>query len=100
MIDFFVYQYFYLFLYQGIWFGIFYYIVDEYQWVLFYLISGVNGCEYDDLEEYKYREFKEYIQKGSFIYERLRSIIMNKRLFNKIFYFLNFWYVVLYCIFV
>lgn len=98
MTDFFVYQYFYISLYQGIWFGILHHIVDEHQWVLPYSTSGVNGCEHDDLEEHKYRESKEYIQKGSLTHETLRSIIMNKRLLNKIPYFLNFRYAVSYCI--
>lgn len=63
-----------------------------------YSTSGVNGCEHDDLEEHKYRESKEYIQKGSLTHETLRSIIMDKRLLNKIPYFLNFRYAVSYCI--
>lgn len=74
----------------GIWFGILHHIVDEHQWVLPYSTSGVNGCEHDDLEVHKYRESKEYIQKGSLTHETLRSIIMDKRLLNKIPYFLNF----------
>lgn len=58
--------------------------------MLHYSTNGLNGCEHDDLEEHKYRESKEYIQKGSLTHETLRSIIMDKRLLDKIPYFLIF----------
>lgn len=96
MTDFFIYLVFLYIFILGIWSAFFITLLTNISGC--YPIQQVNGCEHVDLEEHKYREYKEYIQKGSLTHETLRSIIMDERLLYKIPYFLNCWYAVSYCI--
>ena len=64
-------------------------VVGEHEWILPYSNSEVNGCRHGPLED---EDLEKYLEKGEPAHEALRSIVMDKRLLNKIPYFLNFRY--------
>lgn len=58
------------------WVGVFYYVVDEYEWYLFYSERGLSICVYDLLLDLVCD--KVWMKKGSFVYDVLRKIIFDK----------------------
>jgi hypothetical protein len=61
-------------------------VVNEHEWILSYSNSGESACKHGPLNVD--RE-KGWLKKGSAPHKALRDIVMNKRLLQKIPYYLN-----------
>lgn len=72
--------------FQGIWFGLFYYVIDEYEWIFFYSDNGINVCQYGFLIE---ERMKGWLKKDFFVNIVLCYVVMDKRCLNQIYYYLN-----------
>lgn len=81
----------FFFILKGIWVGVFYYVVGEYEWFLLYSDVGLSFCRYDFISEDIMRD-KEWMKKGSLFYEVFRKIVFDKWFFYNILYYFNFRY--------
>ncbi|XP_055998952.1 uncharacterized protein LOC130047616 [Ostrea edulis] len=74
--------------FMEIWCGIVHHIVGEHEWSMSYSSNfyGENKCQHGPLEG----EQKEWLEKGSPAHKALIEIVFNKRLLNKIPYYVNF----------
>lgn len=76
--------------FQDIWLGIIHHVVDEHQWPVSFVDTGSNSCQHGPLCEERQ---KGWLTKGSPAHDALIEIVMNKRLINKIPYYLHCRYV-------
>lgn len=70
----------------GIWFGMVQHVTNEHSWILSYTDSGANECRHGPLLTPR---DKGWLKPGSPPHVALRDIVMNKRLIQKIPYYLN-----------
>ncbi|XP_055997869.1 uncharacterized protein LOC125647150 [Ostrea edulis] len=69
-----------------VWYGVLHHVVDEHTWVIPYTSSGDSSCQHGPLVDDREKQF---LEKGSSPHTALRKLVMDKRLLNKIPYYLN-----------
>lgn len=84
--------YYYVLAFQARWRGLLHHIVDKHEWVL-----GDDGgparCEHEEIEQQE----KTWLEAGSQPHERLRQVVLDKKLMKESAHYVNFRSVIIKC---
>jgi hypothetical protein len=79
--------------FQGIWCSVLHHIVNEHEWILSHSDDGIHQCLHGPLEN----QNKPWLHRKqhAHVLKDLAGVVMDKRLLNKVAYYLNFRYVLI-----